>query len=81
MYCGRTDADTTIFTCPALYEGSEYYFKIYAENKCGRSKPLESEIAIVPKRIFGEYLTLYLKFTLDPLVLYIESDIEYLLFA
>lgn len=55
MYCGRTDSSVNIFTCAALYENQEYFFRIYAENKYGRSKPLESDIAIIPKRVFGEY--------------------------
>ncbi|RUS90387.1 hypothetical protein EGW08_001882, partial [Elysia chlorotica] len=54
MYCGRTDADTMTLTCTALYENNEYYFRVYAENKYGRSKPLDSDIAVVPKRIFDK---------------------------
>lgn len=54
MYCGRTDADVTILTCPALTENSPYLFRVYAENKYGRSEPLESEFPVVPKRVFGE---------------------------
>ena len=55
MYCGRTDADVTILTSAALTENMQYFFRIYAENKYGRSEPLESEFPVVPKRVFGEY--------------------------
>ena len=55
MYCGRTDADARTLTCTALYENNEYYFRVYAENKYGRSKPLDTDVAVVPKRIFGEF--------------------------
>merc|ERR1712098_42097 len=52
MYCGRTDAAVMHYTCAGLYEKREYYFRVYAENKIGRSKPLDSDVAIIPKRIF-----------------------------
>ncbi|KAK7113116.1 hypothetical protein V1264_012463 [Littorina saxatilis] len=52
MYCGRTDADVTIQTSAALTENTQYYYRIYAENKYGRSEPLESEFPVVPKRVF-----------------------------
>ena len=55
MYCGRTDADVTILTSAALTENTQYFFRIYAENKYGRSEPLESEYPVVPKRVFGKY--------------------------
>lgn len=66
MYCGRTDTDTTILTCTALYENKEYFFRVFAENRYGRSKPLESEIAVIPKRIFGKYIcvTLFVRIEL-----------------
>ncbi|GFS00827.1 titin [Elysia marginata] len=54
MYCGRTDAETMTMTCTALYENNEYYFRVNAENKYGRSKPLDSDIPVVPKRIFDK---------------------------
>ncbi|GFO38541.1 titin, partial [Plakobranchus ocellatus] len=52
MYCGRTDGGVTGLTVTALYENNEYLFRVYAENKYGRSKPLDSETPVVPKRIF-----------------------------
>lgn len=55
MYCGRTDGDVTILTSAALTENTQYFFRIYAENKYGRSEPLESEYPVVPKRVFGKY--------------------------
>ncbi|KAK7507540.1 hypothetical protein BaRGS_00001475, partial [Batillaria attramentaria] len=54
MYCGRTDADATILTCPALTENTQYFFRVYAENKYGRSEPLESEFPVIPKRVFDK---------------------------
>ena len=55
MYCGRTEADVNIMTIAALTENTPYFFRVYAENKFGRSEPLESEFGLVPKRIFGKY--------------------------
>ena len=53
-YCGRTDITTTVYTCAGLYENTEFKFRVFAENKAGRSEPLESNIPIVPKRSFGK---------------------------
>lgn len=55
MYCGRTDADVTILTCPSLTENTQYHFRVYAENRYGRSEPLETEYPLIPKRIFGKH--------------------------
>ena len=54
MYVGRIDPENTVFSSTGLNEGMDYFFRVYAENRHGRSGPLESSIAVVPKRIFGE---------------------------
>ncbi|KAH9498302.1 hypothetical protein Btru_006487 [Bulinus truncatus] len=69
MYCGRTEGNVSIFTCAALSENKQYYFRVYAENKYGRSKPLETDIAVIPKRVF-EYtgLTWFNEASLQPYI-------------
>ena len=37
-----------------LVEGTEYYFRVSAENKHGSSEPLEMEKGVTPKSPFGE---------------------------
>ena len=37
-----------------LQEGTEYYFRVRAENKKGVSEPLETEKSVVPKSPYGK---------------------------
>lgn len=38
-----------------LVLGSDYYFRVSAENKHGISSPLETETTVKPKSLFGEF--------------------------
>lgn len=64
MYVGRNDADNLSFSATGLTENMDYYFRVYAENKYGRSDALQSEIPIIPKRVFGKYKMLFYSFEL-----------------
>ena len=50
---GTTMADITTYCVQRLKEKQEYVFKVYAENKVGRSEALESKTVIV-KSAFGK---------------------------
>ena len=50
----KTDPDVTTYCVQNLKEGHDYSFRVFAENKHGRSEPLETVRAVVPKRTFGE---------------------------
>lgn len=43
------------FTVTGLTEGRNYAFRVYAENRYGRSKPLESDLTVAPKKVQGMY--------------------------
>lgn len=47
------DASKTSIVATGLSQGKEYFFRIYAENDIGLSKPLESKQAVIPKSPFG----------------------------
>lgn len=47
------DASKTSIVATRLSQGKEYFFRIYAENDIGLSKPLESKQAVIPKSPFG----------------------------
>lgn len=51
----RIKPDITTYTVQNLVEGNEYFFRVFAENSVGLSKPLESEKAYIPKSPFGEF--------------------------
>lgn len=54
VYFGRTDPEVTTHCVLSLMEGHNYHFRVYAENKYGRSEPLDTESPITPKKIFGK---------------------------
>lgn len=56
---GKVNASTTEFKVPDLIEGTEYYFKVVAENKAGQSEPLETEKAILVKSPFGKLIFMF----------------------
>lgn len=55
-FIGRTDAEMPNLCVLSLTEGREYFFRVIAENRHGRSEPLESEVPVIPNRLF-EYTT------------------------
>lgn len=54
-FIGRTDAEMPTLCVLSLTEGREYFFRVIAANRHGRSEPLESEVPVIPNRLFGEY--------------------------
>lgn len=49
----RLNPNKTAFKVQNLLEGSEYSFRVSAENKHGTSAPLETEATIKIKSLFG----------------------------
>ena len=48
------NASTTTYTATNLMDNIEYYFRIFAENDVGTSKPLEMDFPVKPKVPYGE---------------------------
>lgn len=57
MHIGKTDADKTKITVSGLREDTDYHFKVMAENKVGVSPGLETVEPVVPKRKYGENMS------------------------
>ena len=51
--------DETKFIVKNLLEGSDYQFRVTAENKHGASSPLVTDASVRPKSKFGEYFIDY----------------------
>lgn len=72
VHVSKTMSEETSLTILGLNEGKDYYFRVYAENKYGRSSALESKEPATPKRtlgkltffvIFSEYFFIYTYYT------------------
>ena len=50
----RIPANQCEATVGNLVEGTEYYFRVMAENQVGVGEPLESEVKVTPKSLYGE---------------------------
>ncbi len=53
---GETDPFTTSYKVGKLHEGTDYLFKVVAENKIGSGPPAELPDAITAKLPFGEFI-------------------------
>ena len=53
VHVSKTLSEETTLTVLGLNEGKDYYFRVYAENKYGRSPALESKEPATPKRTLG----------------------------
>lgn len=53
--CGKISPDETSYNVKNLTEGTEYLFRVTAENKLGVSPALETDKSVVPKSEFGRY--------------------------
>ena len=51
---GFTSSDVTAFSITGLVEDTPYYIRVMAQTAYGTSDPLETDMPITPKRIFGE---------------------------
>ena len=57
---GSVGAEVTSFKACNLYEGAEYYFRVFAENKAGTSRTgAELTQSCKAKMPFGKYLSIY----------------------
>ena len=50
---GKIPCDQTSILVGSLFENTEYYFRVMAENDIGVSPPLENKIAFTPKNPYG----------------------------
>ena len=53
---GTSDPHAHSFTVPKLMEGSEYMFRVMAENVAGAGVPMESSHAVEIKSPYGELI-------------------------
>jgi len=53
---GTVDASETSFTVSGLRAGTDYYFRVIAENGAGASAPLTLDRSFVPKTPYGKPL-------------------------
>jgi len=53
---GNVDASETWFTVRGLRAGTDYYFRVIAENGAGASPPLTLDRSFVPKTPYGQHL-------------------------
>ena len=52
---GNVDATETSYTVRGLRAGTDYYFRVIAENGAGASPPLTLDRSFVPKTPYGQY--------------------------
>ena len=53
FHVATTRGSVTDYTVTGLTEGRDYAFRVYAENRYGRSQPLESDLMVAPKKVQG----------------------------
>lgn len=63
MHVGNVDGNTTKMHVPRLNENTEYFFRVIAFNKIGKSPPLETD-AVTPKSPFSKFLKINFSFFL-----------------
>lgn len=79
----KTLSGETTLTVLGLNEGKDYYFRVYAENKYGKSPALEAKEAVAPKRALGilnhilSFCNSFLKYVL---IILLVSDLHFYFF-
>ena len=63
---GNVDAADTSFTVRGLRAGTDYYFRVIAENGAGASQPLTLDRSFVPRTPYGEQLNTSLRTVYKP---------------
>lgn len=64
---GKTDKDTHKLKVGNLFEGQSYFFRVAAENQCGRGATAETTKPTVAKAPFGMCLTTSIAFRITGL--------------
>lgn len=59
FHVANTRGTATDYTVTGLTENKDYAFRVYAENRYGRSQPLESDLMVAPKKVMGMYSNIW----------------------
>ena len=61
MQAGVVEKDVLQYHVDNLFEGQSYFFRVTAENECGRGQPVETSKAVTAKLPYSEYRTDYIQ--------------------
>jgi Fibronectin type III domain len=71
---GTADASDTSYIVRGLRSGTDYYFRVIAENGAGASVPLTMDKSFIPKKPYGEFLLAHLHRVSHVLNFYVEVN-------
>lgn len=55
MQAGVVGSDVLQYHVDSLFEGRSYFFRVTAENECGRGQPVETVKPVTARLPYGEY--------------------------